>query len=276
MDFDLKDCKVRLAQTSDSADLSAIARTIWGGGDYLPNVMQRWIAEPWFFVCEYRSQVIACIKLSLFPDNVLWIEGLRVHARFQGKGIGNLLNKHIFAFAAELKNRNPSLSFEFCTYYKNSESLHMTQKMGFRITERFFEYDKRGIKATLKPEIVTAYDMSLFKAYPRHIPLGWQSVHNHPESLEFIKDRALVFRTPQSTYLLGGVAEKNVVLLSPPVPDFKSEFPYFQYFFGSRKKYGIILSSAFESHLPRLFKLGLHSWEKEEKPVPVVLVGQKN
>ena len=276
MDFDLKDCKVRLAQETDFGDLSAIARTIWDGSDYLPKVMQRWTKEPWFFVCEYQSRVIACIKLSLFPDNVLWIEGLRVHARFQGKGIGSFLNKHIYTFADELKRRNPLLAYEFCTYYKNAESIHMTEKMGFRIANRFFEYDKRGVKATLEPEIVTDYDMSLFEAYPGHIPLGWQAVHNHPDSLDFIKARAVVFRTPQSTYLLGGLSDKNVILLQPPVQNFKAEFPYFQHFYGSRKKYGIIFSTAFGADLPRLFKLGLHSWDLEDKPVPVVLVGIKN
>lgn len=276
MDFDFKDCTVRLAEERDAPDLVAVARTIWGGTDYLPGIMQRWTAEPWFFVCEYQKRVIACIKLSLFPDNVLWIEGLRVHARFQGKGIGSFLNKHIYAFADKMKTQNPALAYEFCTYYQNLESLHMTQKMGFEIVSSFFEYDKRGIKATLEPEIVTDYDMSLFSAYPVHIPLGWQSVHNHPDSLGFIKKRATIFRTPQSTYLLAGVNDKNVVLLEPPVPDFKAELPYFQHFYGPRKKYGIIFSLKFKKYLPQLFKLGFHSWEKEAKPVPAVLIGVKS
>lgn len=273
MDFEFKDCTVRLAQESDTSDLVAIAKTIWDGTDYLPGIMRRWIKDPWFFVCEYQKQVIACIKLSLFPDNVLWIEGLRVHAKFQGHGIGSFLNKHIYAFADQMKAKNPALTYEFCTYYQNFESLHMTQKLGFEIVTRFFEYDKRGIKATMEPEIVTDYDMSIFSAYPVHIPLGWQAVHNHPDSLRFIKSKVSIFRTPQSTYMIAGVADKNIILLEPPVANFKAELPYFQHFYGSRKKYGLILSLEFQKYLPQLFKLGFHSEIKEAKPVPTVLIG---
>ncbi|HNX38241.1 MAG TPA: GNAT family N-acetyltransferase [Candidatus Cloacimonadota bacterium] len=276
MRFDLNNCTIRLARPSDTADLEAIARTIWDGTDYLPRIMDRWISEPWFFVCVYEGKVIACIKLSLFPDNVLWIEGLRVHRRFQGKGIATLLNRHIFRFATELKARNPELAFEFCTYYKNAESLHMTEKMGFRIVKRFYQLDKRGVKHTKESEIVTDYDMSLFKAYPDYLPLGWQAVHNTASSLDFIKSRATVFRTPRSTYLLAGVGEKNITFLQPPVQDLKVELPYFQSFFGSRRKYGIVLPPGFNEYLPQLLKLGFYFWEEEHEIAKCMVIGRKD
>jgi len=264
MDFDLKDCKVRLAQETDFGDLSAIARTIWDGSDYLPKVMQRWTKEPWLFVCEYQSRVIACIKLSLFPDNVLWIEGLRVHARFQGKGIGNFLNKHIYTFADELKRRNPLLAYEFCTYYKNAESIHMTEKMGFRIANRFFEYDKRGVKATLKPRLLKDFDLSLFRHYPDYIPCAWRTVHNSPLSLPFLRQHGQVFETPNARYYLGGLHEPSILLLEPPQASIGKDLPYFQHFFGPRKSYGLILPTKFKRYLPLLHKAGFRFWEKEQ------------
>lgn len=271
-DFKLDECLVRLAIEHDRTDLEEIARSIWDGHDYLPKVLDKWLNEPYFFVCEYRGKVIACIKLSLFPDHVLWFEGLRVKGSFQGNGIGGFMNREMFKFAAKLKESDPSLRFEFCTYYKNVESLHLTAKAGFRMAEAFYTIDKHGIKAQTIPEIVQDYNMSLFATYPKHIPLGWQAVHNCEDSLEFIKQRAIVFRTHQAIYMLAGLNEKNVVFLSPPVLDIKAELPYFQYFYGPRKKYGIILPSSFKKHLSRLHAHGFKFWDNEPKPVKNMLI----
>ena len=108
--FILENCLVRLARPQDRQDLLAISRGIWAGTDYLPKVVDRWLAEDWFFVCEYQGRVIACLKLSLLPDNVLWFEGLRVHRRWQGKGIARFMNTEIFRFASGLKKEDPALS----------------------------------------------------------------------------------------------------------------------------------------------------------------------
>lgn len=270
--FKLEDCHVRLAEEFDRNDLQDIAKSIWDGHDYLPKVLDKWLIEPYFFVCEYQGKVIACIKLSLFPDHVLWFEGLRVKANFQGNGIGGFMNREMFKFAATLKAKDPLLKFEFCTYYKNVESLHLTAKVGFKRVESFYTLDKYGVKAQLAPEIVQNYNMSLFSAYPNYIPLGWQAVHNCEESLTFIQQKAVVFRTPQSTYMLAGLNEKNVVFLSPPVKDIKAELPYFQHFFSPRKKYGIIIPRSYKKHIPRLGAIGFHFWDKEPKIVDNMLI----
>jgi len=190
--FQLSDCRVRLATESDTPDLITIAKGIWGGSDYLPRVLPLWLSEPYFFVCEYHGQVISCLKLSLFPDHVLWFEGLRVHKSFQGMGVGSLMNSELFRFAARLKKQDPCFTFEFCTYYQNAESLHLTKKLGFKIVKSFYTMDKNGIKAQKEPRIVTDYDISLFKIYSDYIPLGWQSVHNSPDSLPFIQQRCTI------------------------------------------------------------------------------------
>jgi len=270
--FQLSDCRVRLATESDTPDLITIAKGIWGGSDYLPRVLPLWLSEPYFFVCEYHGQVISCLKLSLFPDHVLWFEGLRVHKSFQGMGVGSLMNSELFRFAARLKKQDPRFTFEFCTYYQNAESLHLTKKLGFKIVKSFYTMDKNGIKAQKEPRIVTDYDISLFKIYSDYIPLGWQSVHNSPDSLPFIQKRCTVFQTPQARYLLAGVAEKNIVLLSPPVKDFKAELPYFQSFFPPRKRYGMVIPTHYKKHITHLNTFGFRFWDGESRPVKNMLV----
>ncbi|MDY0151513.1 MAG: GNAT family N-acetyltransferase [Candidatus Cloacimonas sp.] len=268
----LDECHIRLATPSDTDGLMAIARGIWSGSDYLPQVLPRWLAEPYFFVCEYQAQIVACIKLSLFPDSVLWFEGLRVKKSFQGHGIGSLMNREMFRFAETLKLKNPNLKFEFCTYYKNVESLHLTKKVGFTAVQQFFTLDKNGIKQQATPKFVNDYDLSLFKLYPDYIPCGWQSVHHCPEALAFIKSRAIVFETPQAQYLQAGVAEKNIILLSPPPQNMKAELPYFQSFYPPRKRYGLIVPIGYKKHLKHLHECGFRFWEKEPKLTPNMLI----
>lgn len=275
MKFELAQCNIRIALPTDADDLVRMSKTIWEGHDYLPMILSRWIGEDWFFVVEYQSRIIACLKLSLFPDNVIWFEGLRVHGKYQGLGIGTMLNAYAFGFAEQLRKQNPAISYEFCTYYKNYESLKMTKKAGFRIVEHFYQLDKRGVRDTKEPEIVTDYDMSIFKAYKKYIPLGWQAVRNHPDSLYFIKQRATVFLTPQSIYLLAGLADKNVIFLQTPVKDFKSELPYLQHFFGSRKKYGVILPMSMSRDIPFMQSKGFYFWEGEKEPVRNMVIKRK-
>jgi len=270
--FDPALCRVRLATEQDTDDLIAIARGIWGGSDYLPRMLAMWLREPYFFVCEYQGKVIACIKLSLFPDHVLWFEGLRVHKAYQGKGVGTLLNREMIRFAAGLKEKDPQLSFEFCTYYQNVESLHVTQKLGFKKVHGFYVIDRHGLKRQSEPKIITDYDMSIFSQYPTYIPCGWQTFHNSPAALSFIKKRAVVFETPQARYLAGGITERCITLLSPPPTDLLSELPYFQYFYAPLKHYGMIVPTHYRRYLPKLKAAGFKFWDKETKPVENMVV----
>lgn len=263
MNFDLNECLVRPVKLKDRDDLIRIARSIWGGTDYLPRVMDRWISEPWFLACEYRDRVIACIKLSLFPDQVLWFEGLRVLPKFQNRGIATLMNKSAFALADRLRGEGKVRHFEFCTYYQNLESLHLTKKLGFKVVETFFQLNKRGIKATLEPKILPKVDLKAFRHFDKFLPCSWQTVHNCRDSLPFLNKYGCLFQTPRATYYLGGSHEPSITLLDPPGPETKEELPYFQHFFGSRKSYGIVVPQAFKDSLPLLMKLGFHFWEHE-------------
>lgn len=263
MKIDLKECLIRTAVAGDRDDLIRVSRGIWGGGDYLPRVLDRWIAEPWFLVCEYRGRVIACLKLSLFPDRVLWFEGLRVGLRYQNQGIATLMNQHAFALADRLRGEGKVDCFEFCTYYLNAESLHLTQKLGFKVVDSFWQLNKRGVKATLEPRLLPRVELAAFRLYGLYIPCAWQSVHHCPDSLPFLNRQGQMFQTPRATYYLGGSHEPHITLLEPPAPGIKDDLPYFQHFFGSRKSYGIIVPLKFKSSLPLLHELGFRFWERE-------------
>lgn len=182
------------------------------------------------------------------------------------------MNREMFRFAAALKQKDPLLQFEFCTYYKNVESLHLTQKIGFRIMRKFITLDKHGIKRQLAPQIISDYDLNIFSLYPDYIPFGWQMLHNCPETLEYIKPRITVFRTPQSLYMLAGLAEKNIILLAVPPKDIKAELPYFQYFFKPYQRYGVIFPTKYKRYRKRFLQAGFFNWDSGNRLAENMLV----
>lgn len=265
------DLIIRPILASDQAGLMGMSRRIWDGHDYLAKVYDRWVADGGFIVAELGGEIIGCVKLTHLPDHVLWFEGLRVHPRHQGKGIGTRLNQYVSNLADSLREKDPAIRYEFCTYYLNHKSLHLTQKAGFRIVERYYILDHAGVVKTSAPEIIEDYDLSIFKHYPGHIPCGWQSVHNAPDSLPWLKSHATIFRTPQGIYLLGGVSDKDITLLNPPPPDLKAELPYFQHFYKPRQRLSIIIPARWKKHLKHLQENKYHFWEKEAVPNMFIL-----
>lgn len=270
--FDISECTVRIARPEDKAGLIEISRHIWGGTDYLPEIVDRWIAEPWFYVCEYRQKVIACLKLSRFPDHVLWFEGLRVHKDFQGKGVAKLMNSEMMHLARRLKAEDPQLSFEFCTYYKNLESLALTSKLGSVQTDAFYNLEKRGVHRAERPEFISEPDTSIFASYPAYLPLNWHAVHSKPESLEYIREHAELFKTPNSIYLVGKIGEPCITFLHPPGKHLKEDLPYFQYFFGARKHISVTLSPLFRSYLAQMYSMNFYFWGEDREEVLNMLV----
>lgn len=262
--FKLEDCLVRLARPQDRKDLIEISRGIWDGTDYLPKVVDLWLAEDWFFVCEYQSRVIACLKLTAFPDNVLWFEGLRVHRKWQGKGVAKLMNTELFRFAAGLKRENPALSYEASTYYKNHESLGLMHKLGFRQREGFYNLERRGVQRIKQPELMEDFGIEIFAHYPRYLPLNWHAVHAKAEALPFIKQNATVFRSAGGLYLIGSAGSPCITLLSELPQDLEGELPYLQYHFGPRRTISLTLPQAFEPQIPRLQRSGFF-WEEDGK-----------
>ncbi|MCD8478871.1 MAG: GNAT family N-acetyltransferase [Candidatus Cloacimonetes bacterium] len=270
--FELNDCTVRLARPSDRDDLIEVSRGIWDGHDYLPRIVDRWIHEDWFFVCEYQGKVIACLKLTLFPDKVLWFEGLRVHRKYQGKGIAKLMNRELMVFAASLKAKDPALSFEFCTYYKNVESLAITAKMGSQTVEAYYNMQRRGVIKLKEPEIIRDFGTEIFRHYPRYLPLNWHAVHSKEISLPFIKEHAIVFRGEKGLYLTGTVGESCITLLSDLPSDIRAELPYLQYFFGPRKNINLTIPQDMGQDIPHLQEAKFFFWDDDGEVAKNMLV----
>ena len=187
------DMIIREATTGDLEDLACISRTTWDGEDYLEKVSSDWIRQQGFLVGEIDGRVIACGKITWLPGEVAWLEGLRVHKDFKGKGYGRILSDEILGIAKNKVQAGDFQSIQFSTYVNNAESVSMALKQGFRATEYFhvISLDNPPVhKSTVQ---VKRFDPSAedFSIYSEHAPCGWKYIHHSSEtSLDWMKANA--------------------------------------------------------------------------------------
>jgi GNAT superfamily N-acetyltransferase len=74
-----------------------LTRTIWEGQDYIPYVWEDWLADPQglLAIAEFGGKIVGTGKLTRLSDQDWWLEGLRVHTKYQGKGIASHLNDYL-------------------------------------------------------------------------------------------------------------------------------------------------------------------------------------
>lgn len=96
--------RIRPARPEDRADVEALCAQIWGGEDYIPQVWEKWLADPEgeFSVVELDGRVVALAKLSYVADDEWWLEGMRVHPNYRRLGVSRLLQAHQLQVAERL------------------------------------------------------------------------------------------------------------------------------------------------------------------------------
>ncbi len=188
-----KEITIREATTEDLTDLAEISRTTWEGHDYLEQVSENWLKQQGFFVGEINGRVIACGKLTTLPGEIAWLEGLRVHTNFKGKGYGKKLANEILRIAKARVDQGLLKTIQFSTYISNAQSISIAENQGFRADEHFHVISMENppvIKhpVTLTKFIPTAKDFSI---YPGHAPCGWKYInYNCEDSLEWMQKNA--------------------------------------------------------------------------------------
>lgn len=84
----------RPARAEDRARLLPLARPIGEKDDFLPEVLDEWLADQQgrLIVAERDSQVLGMAKLTCLSDQDWWLEGLRVHPAHDGQGVASQLH----------------------------------------------------------------------------------------------------------------------------------------------------------------------------------------
>ncbi|MEP7285088.1 MAG: GNAT family N-acetyltransferase [Chloroflexota bacterium] len=85
---------IRQAQASDLAAMQDIAARTWGGDDYLPQVLDRWIDDPTgklFAAVDKDIQIRGMARIVQLGEDEWWLEGVRVDPDDYVQGIGLVL-----------------------------------------------------------------------------------------------------------------------------------------------------------------------------------------
>ncbi|ACJ16646.1 Acetyltransferase (GNAT) family protein [Thermococcus onnurineus NA1] len=256
---------IREARPEDRPFIEEIARLTWNGEDYLARVFDEWLSDGGFYVLEVDGRVIGTAKITLLPGKVSWLEGLRVHPDYRGRGYGKKLHSFMLELGERLAREGKIEALEFATYFLNRESIAMAERTGFHVKARFFVF---GAKTeSFEPEEPKLVEPALEDLTLGLIPVGWRFVRRSEEALEWIKLNAELYDFNGFRFL---VSKKGTTFtpLDVGLATLKAMLPAMAWVAKEREResFDVMLPSGVKPLLPGLKRLGLLLWDETEEP----------
>jgi len=120
---------IRLARESDTEDMLEVTNKIWQGHDYVPQEWAEWLADPRgaLLVAEHQGRVIGLGRLSCIAEQDWWLQGLRVHPEFEGRGVASRLTEALLE-AWQIQGRG---TVRLVTSSQRFPVHHLCEKLGF-------------------------------------------------------------------------------------------------------------------------------------------------
>lgn len=115
-----------------------LTRHIWGGEDYVPHTWDDWMLDTdgILATAEFKARIVGLGKLTKLSEKDWWMEGLRVHPKFEGRGIASRLNDYLLRHW----RRNGSGAVRLATISKREPVKHMVEKRGFKLLGEYATY----------------------------------------------------------------------------------------------------------------------------------------
>ncbi|MGN6709926.1 MAG: GNAT family N-acetyltransferase, partial [Candidatus Nitrosocosmicus sp.] len=127
--------KIRKAKDTDKNEVVNFCKNTFEWGDYIDKVWDIWLKDTsgLLLVAETYDNTkqspypIALAHISECPDNILWIEGVRVNRKYRHMGIASSLITHI----TDIGLKNGFKEFNAIVSKTNTPSQRMLVKNGF-------------------------------------------------------------------------------------------------------------------------------------------------
>jgi len=139
----------RPALPKDTPDVLELTRRIWDGHDYVPLVWRDWLKDPegLLAVAEYGGRVVGLCKLTRLAPSEWWLEGMRVHPDYEGRGIASRLHDYLMAHWERIGGGAIRLG----TASSRTPVHHITQHSGFRKIVEFSYYAAESVPGPPAP-----------------------------------------------------------------------------------------------------------------------------
>ncbi len=177
---------VRPAFATDRSRILEISSQIWGGDDYVPELLETWYSddEGELVVATWENRVIAFAHRTWLCPEIAWFEGIRAEPASQGHGAGRAITEYLIEAARRAGASRIALS----TYVDNRASIHIIESYGFQrvATFSFLQRPDRAAviqDTTMSPEIhpVSEQDTIRYVAQSEFLglargrfPRGWR------------------------------------------------------------------------------------------------------
>ncbi|MGI0038703.1 MAG: GNAT family N-acetyltransferase [Nitrososphaera sp.] len=130
--------KIRAARRQDREQVLAFCKHTFSWGDYIDRVWDTWFSAKngRLLVGEHGGRPIAMSHVAICPDNLAWLEGVRVHLEFRRSGVATELLERMLAHAGRLGARQASA----IVAVNNTASQRMMEKNGFTVISNWAYY----------------------------------------------------------------------------------------------------------------------------------------
>lgn len=119
----------RPARPRDKDPILEIAAQTWEGDDYIPDVIDEWLApgSASLIVAVLDGRVVGLARYDRTFPGYAWFEGLRTDPAYQGRGIAKALTAYLVDLAEQDRVERIGLS----TYFDNLASQKVSAAFGF-------------------------------------------------------------------------------------------------------------------------------------------------
>jgi hypothetical protein len=227
---------------------------------------------------EVDSRLVGACKVCRFPDSVVWMQGLRIHPAYRGRGYGRALYDHVVNTALSMLRAGQARAAEYCTHAGHQPLMHLGRRFGFRIEQRFHLMQRPAARAPAAPsEAVVAYrdlDAETLRSCRcgPYLPIGWTFVHadtpSTPDNERLLRPMGRVAVTPGGRAIEPSLAAPG--LFTPLDPDrIDALIPHLE---AARPSLPLqlLVPEGSDSLLDALRRHGFAPWA--QRPTPEVLV----
>ncbi len=127
------DFNIRKVEETDKEEVIEMTSKIWDGRDYIPDYFDRWIEEGGFICGTLDGEIVALAKHTWHGDDILWLEGLRVHPDYHEEGYGRKMIEGQLDFIEDLDYR----AARFLTSDDNTPVKKVVEDAGFKLKNKY-------------------------------------------------------------------------------------------------------------------------------------------